>query len=390
MDLKTQAVSVGVNHSASYSVTFRFARSRDMSRAFSDLPRAAKDGTAVYARFGHPSMWALASKVALLERGVHAECYATGMGALQALLHAIVSPGDLVVASSRLYSGTMNALKTWRDHFGVDVRFVDITDLSAVEDLCELGARLLLAETVSNPTCIVADISGVVAIAKRHGVWTAFDNTFAPGAIAPLLHGADIVWHSLTKYWSAHSDCMAGAVVLGADAASRFSPDLLKASIELGATMYAPLADLLSDRFHDMPSRFETNSRVAMRLAEGFAALGVPVMYPGLPGTGRYVTFRKICSPTFQGYGGVLSIDFGSASRAHDFVDALTASSQAMCAVSLGSNHTYVCVPYDTMAPFVADPAAPEVGPGIVRISAGDGEPDDVWNSFANAYASAH
>lgn len=380
-------VSVGVNGAPEHSITFRFERSRDMEDAFARLGRAELDTPAIYGRFGHPSTDALAGALATMEGGGRGMCYASGMGAFQAILHAVACPGDLVIASSRLYPGTRKALETARDRTGVNVQFVDIMDLVSVDRELSLGARLLVAETVSNPTCVVADVPALVAMCKHHGVWSAFDNTFAPFMITPIMHGADLVWHSLTKYASGRSDCLAGGLVMSRDGAARFATDIVAASTELGATMHPPLAEELLSRFGGIIHRYVANSAAAMRLAIGFARYGLPVHYPGLPGSARRATFDRVATQVF-GYGGVLSVDLGSADRAHDFVDLLAASGAAMCAVSLGSEHTYACVPFSTMSKHASDPLAPEVAPGIVRISAGHVDPEALWARFDAAYRS--
>lgn len=381
MSEKNRLTSVGVNGAPEQSITFRFSRSRDMEEAFARLGRAEPDTPAIYARFGHPSMDALASVLTTMEGGARGLCFASGMGAFQTIMHAIVYPGDLVVASSRLYPGTRKALETARDRFGVNVRFVDITDLASVDHELADGARLLVAETVSNPTCVVADVPALVSRCKHHGVWSAFDNTFAPFMITPITHGADLVWHSLTKYASGHSDCLAGGLVMSRDGAARFATDVTAAAVELGATMHPPLAEELIARFGGIMNRYIANSAAAMRLARGFAVFGLPVYYPGIVGSQRRAVFDRVATQAF-GYGGVLSVDLGSADRAHRFVDLLADSGAAMCAVSLGSEHTYACVPFSTMSKNASDPLAPEVAPGIVRVSAGHDEPERLWQVF--------
>jgi cystathionine gamma-synthase len=167
-----------------------------------------------YIREGNPNRRALETAMASLEGGASAVAFASGMAATMAVLQTL-APGDHVVAPLDAYYGTSKLLREHLVPWGLEVSFVDMTDLAAVQAALRPATRLLWTETPSNPTIAITDLKEVAAIAKAAGAITACDNTWAtPFLQRPLALGIDVVMHSTTKYLSGHCDAMGGVVVM--------------------------------------------------------------------------------------------------------------------------------------------------------------------------------
>src|ERR671917_1542827 len=172
-----------------------------------------------YARYDNPTVVAFEEALASLEGGdARAFAFASGMAAMHAaLVAAELGPGATVLAAEQLYGSTATLLVQIFGAGGVEVRFVDVHDLGAVEKkVAELGPRAVVLETISNPLLRVADTESIAGITRRAGTALVVDNTFGtPYLQRPLELGADIVVHSATKYLSGHGDLTAGVVVAG-------------------------------------------------------------------------------------------------------------------------------------------------------------------------------
>lgn len=165
-----------------------------------------------YARVGNPTRTALEKMIAGLEGAEEAACFSSGVAAMDALMK-MLRPGDHVVTTNDLYGGSYRLFTKVFEPYGIDFTFVDMTDLSKVEDAVTDKTKLMWIETPTNPLLRVVDIKALVDIAKPKGILTVVDNTFAsPYLQRPLEFGADAVLHSATKYLAGHSDVIHGAV----------------------------------------------------------------------------------------------------------------------------------------------------------------------------------
>jgi cystathionine gamma-lyase len=171
------------------------------------------DSGYVYSRWANPTRQALENTLADLENGRFAYFFSSGMAAATAILH-LLKPGDHIVAVSDLYGGTHRLFENLMRNFGLDFTYIDGVDPTDFEKAVKENTRLFWIETPTNPLLKLIDIKAVAAIAKKHNIITAVDNTFAtPYIQRPLELGADIVHHSATKYLGGHCDVVAGAVV---------------------------------------------------------------------------------------------------------------------------------------------------------------------------------
>lgn len=251
-----------------------------------DLVEAVQSGREkayLYARNGQPNAEALEEAYAQLEGGEAAVSAATGMGAIFAVLFALLEPGAHAVISRDIYGATYSLFETELARYGVQRTYVDAGDLAAVAAAMQPSTRLIYAESISNPTVQVADLPGLAAIAHQHGAKLVVDNTFAsPWVMRPLEHGADVALSSATKFLGGHSDLMAGVA-----SGSKAIMDAVRRTLILNGAMLDPFAAWLTLRgVKTLHLRVERQCRNALALASFLAGHpGVEkVHYPGLDG----------------------------------------------------------------------------------------------------------
>jgi cystathionine gamma-lyase len=165
-----------------------------------------------YARVTNPTRTALENMIAGLEGADECACFASGCGAMDAMLK-ILRPGDHVISSNDLYGGTYRLFTQVFQHYGIEFEFVDMRHNENVISAAKPNTRMIWIETPTNPLLNIVDIRGVSAFARESGIITVVDNTFAsPYLQQPLALGADAVIHSTTKYLGGHSDVIGGAL----------------------------------------------------------------------------------------------------------------------------------------------------------------------------------
>ena len=168
----------------------------------------------VYSRLSNPTVAALEERVAALEGGRAGLAAASGMAAEAMALMTILQQGDHVVAAGALYGGSVSLLAVNLKRFGIETTFVDANQAQAFEAAMRPNTRAVFAESLGNPSLTVLDIAAVADVAHAHGVPLIVDNTVpSPFLCRPLLHGADIVVHSATKYWGGHGTTLGGVLV---------------------------------------------------------------------------------------------------------------------------------------------------------------------------------
>lgn len=170
----------------------------------------------IYTRIGNPTTSALEARIADLEDGTMGVATGSGHSAQLLAFHVLMEPGMKIVAAKQLYGGSINQLGHAFNKFGWEVEFVDVNDLAAVEAAIDDKTRVIFTESLANPGGIVTDISGIAAIANKHGVAYLVDNTMAsPYLCRPLEHGAHLVVHSLTKFIGGHGNSIGGMLIDG-------------------------------------------------------------------------------------------------------------------------------------------------------------------------------
>ncbi|MBK6523723.1 MAG: cystathionine gamma-synthase [Sphingobacteriaceae bacterium] len=167
-----------------------------------------------YARGKNPTREALQKNIAALENGKHAICFASGMGATDAVMK-LLRPGDEVITGDDLYGGSYRMFTKIFENYGIKFHFINLSNAENITKYVNKNTKLIWAETPTNPTMQIIDIEACSKIAKANNIILAVDNTFAsPYLQNPLALGADIVMHSVTKYLGGHSDVVMGALVM--------------------------------------------------------------------------------------------------------------------------------------------------------------------------------
>ncbi|HEV8632210.1 MAG TPA: PLP-dependent aspartate aminotransferase family protein [Thermoanaerobaculia bacterium] len=325
-----------------------------------------------YTRVQNPTRFALEDNVAALEQGASGHAFASGMAAISALL-TLVKSGEHVVVSQDVYGGTYRFFTQILENYGLRFSWVDATSLDAVAAAIEPSTRLVFLETPTNPMMQITDIAAVAELAHARGALVAVDNTFlSPYLQQPLLLGADVVVHSTTKYLNGHSDAL-GGVLIPRDAKHGEWFYFVQKSV--GAVMSPFDAFLLLRGIKTLPvrmDRHEANARVIAAILADHSKVH-RVLYPGLPDHPGFAIQQRQA----RGFGAMISFDLGDYAAAKRFLDRLEVMSLAE---SLGGVETLISHPATmTHASLPAERrAALGIGDGLVRISVGIEERDDL------------
>ncbi len=257
-----------------------------------------------YSRSANPTRHALEECLAALEGGRHALAFASGMAAEDCLLRAVCAPGDDVIIPDDAYGGTFRLMARVFADWGVSYRPVPVSDVAAVRGaLAERPARVLWAETPTNPLLSIADIAALADVAHQAGALLVVDNTFAsPYLQQPLALGADAVVHSTTKYLGGHSDVIGGAVVVADPALGERLAFLQNAT---GAVAGPFDAWLTLRGVRTLAIRMDQHCRNAARVADMLAShpAVTQVYYPGLPSHPGH----EVAAKQMRGFGGMVS-----------------------------------------------------------------------------------
>lgn len=376
----------GVNMSVEASTTFTVMHAETMPAIFQGRRSPDAGGCYLYGRHFNPTVYVLGHQLAALEGAETGYCTASGMGAIAAVVTQLCDHGDKVVVSDTIYGGTYALFHDYLPaKTGLRAASVDVADLAAVERAAAQGAKLLYVETIANPTLKVADIPRLAEIAHRYGAQLVVDNTFSPLIVSPVLHGADIVVYSLTKFINGASDIVAGAVLGKTEFIQRLM-DLHTGSLMLlGPTMDPHQAFNISLRVPHLGLRMTEHSRRAQIFAERLQDLGVPVIYPGLRTDPGHDTLRRIGNPQY-GFGGVFCVDLGTRERAFRFMEALqNEQGFGFMAVSLGFFDTLMsCSGATTSSEMTQeDQTRAGIPAGLVRVSIGiTGSVEQRWDQL--------
>lgn len=327
-----------------------------------------------------PNHVVLHEKLAAIEGGERALVTASGMAAITTALMSLLAPGDHLLAHDRLYGGTHTFLTRFLPRYGIEVDLVAFDDPDAWEARRRPRTKAIYVETIANPVLSVPDLGAVVAFARRQGIVSIVDNTFAtPVNYAAAAAGFDLSIHSATKFLAGHGDVIAGAVVGRADLVERVRRHLNL----LGGSLDAHACFLLHRGLRTLAVRVRAQNRTAARLAEaleGHPALD-RVHYPGLPTHPTHEHARDL----LEGYGGVVSLEIaGGAEAAAGVVDRLALATEAP---SLGGVETLVSRP-GALSHAELDPEEREragIAEGLVRVSVGLEGVDDLIADFTRA-----
>ena len=357
--------------------TFRF----DTSEDYADTISFRTPGYTYTRGYGNPTVDAFEAQMAELEGTEAAFGFASGMAAIHTVFTASVSAGDRVVSSGELYGGAYSIATKLMPRFGVAVDLVDPHDLDAVRAALP-GASLFYVETIANPNVTVADLEALGAACRDAGVPAAVDNTFAsPYLCNPVRYGFDYVVHSATKYIGGHHDLIGGVVCASHEGRVR----MRDTAIDTGGTMAPFEAWLCLRGLMTLALRMQRHDENAMALAKFLESHGKVerVHYPGLASHPQHAVAQRQFGA--RGFGGMLAVEIaGGVEGGQRFCDALEL---AWVATSLGGTHTLVghaaSTTHRQMAPDARRAAG--IADGLVRVSAGIEDAEDILDDFARA-----
>jgi len=392
------------------------------SYAFDDAAHAADlyaleaEGD-VYARISNPTVAALEERLASLAGGAGAVATASGMAALDAATFVLAGAGDNVVSASAIYGGTRTYLSGTAGRRGVEARFVDTLDLDAYRAAIDEETAFVHLETVGNPALLVPDIEAVAEVAHAHGAPLVVDNTFAtPALCRPLEHGADVVWHSTTKWIHGAGTTLGGVVIDGGafdwdperhpeiagenpayhglSLAERFPDAPMAAATRLRGTRTLGNAQHPFDAWHTA-QRLETlslrmerhceNAQVVAEYLDDHADVAW-VNYPGLASHETHADARKYLD---GGYGGMVTFGLeGGYAAGERFCESVELASFL---ANVGDAKTLVIHPASTTHAQLSPTEQRESGvtPDTVRLSVGVEDPADLLADLDGAIREA-
>lgn len=352
--------------------TFEFDCCEQGGRRF-----AGEEKGYIYTRLGNPSISAVENKVALLEGGEACAAASSGMGAVSACLWSIAGAGKHILADETLYGCTFALLNHGMTRYGVEVTFVDTSDLEQVKANLKENTVCVYLETPANPNLKISDIQAVAELAHAYNpaIQVVCDNTFAsPYLQRPLELGADVVIHSATKYLNGHGDVIAGFVV-GTEA---FINEVKMFGLKdmTGATLGPFEAFLIMRGLKTMEIRMEHHCENAKKVAEYLVKQEKVerVYYPGLETHPGY----EIAKKQMQDFGAMISFEVkGGKEGGMKFVNSL---SMIPIAVSLGDAETLVQHPASmTHSVYTEEELkAAGISAGLIRLSVGLENAEDI------------
>ena len=359
-----------------HSVTYSF-KSFDEMRRYS---RGELGDAFFYSRYGNPTVAEVERKIAELEGGDACVVTSSGSAATFCALAALCESGDEVLACDSIYGGTVKILTKALKRFGIASRFIPIDQIESLPELVTDRSRLFWFETPANPINRIVDLDLAATAARKAGLFSVIDNTFAtPFLQRPLSNGIDAVMHSATKYLGGHSDLTAGAVV----GKSEFINRVRETAVMVGTTLDPAAANLLSRGIKTAEVRIAAACENAMQLAEALSSHPriARVYYPGLESDPGFETAKL----QMRAFGAVVSVDLvGGEKEAEILFDSLKL---VRTAPSLGGVETLVSYPlYSSHANFSEEQLrAAGVSAATVRFAVGIEAAGDIIADISQA-----
>jgi O-succinylhomoserine sulfhydrylase len=328
----------------------------------------------IYARYGNPTVRMFEDRIAALEGAEDAFATASGMAAVNGALTALLKAGDHVVSSRALFGSCLYILEDVLTRFGVEVTFVDGTDLAAWETAIREDTKAVFFETMSNPTLEVIDLPGVAELAHRVGATVVVDNVFATPVFSRAIEqGADVVVYSATKHIDGQGRAL-GGVILGTKA---FIRKIVEPYLKhTGGSMSPFTAWIMLKGLETLDLRVRAQAATAATMAEALQGDDRldRVIYPGLAQHPQHA----LASRMLEKPGTVLSLDIrGGQPAAFRFLNALKIMTISN---NLGDAKSIVTHPATTTHQRLSEEQRAELGitPGLVRVSLGIEDTDDL------------
>ena len=351
--------------------TFIFDSAEQGGRRF-----ALEEAGYIYTRLGNPTTTVLEDKIAALEEGEAAVATSSGMGAISSTLWTILKAGDHIVTDKTLYGCTFALMCHGLTRFGIDVTFVDTSNLDEVKNAMKENTRVVYLETPANPNLKIVDIEALAKLAHTNpNTLVIVDNTFAtPYMQKPLTLGADVVVHSVTKYINGHGDVIAGLVITNKALADQIRFVGLKDMT--GAVLGPQDAYYIIRGMKTFEIRMERHCKNARRVVEFLNNHPKieKVYYPGLETHPGY----EIAKKQMKDFGAMISFELKGGFEAGKTL--LNSLKLCSLAVSLGDTETLIQHPASmTHSPYTKEEReAAGITDGLVRLSVGLENVEDI------------
>ena len=336
----------------------------------------------IYARYGNPTVRMFEERIAAIEGTEDAFATASGMAAVHGALTSLVRAGDHVVAARALFGSCLYVLDVLA-RFGVEVSYVDGTDLDQWRRAVRPGTKAVFLETVSNPTLEVIDLRAVARIAHAAGALVIVDNVFATPVFSRAVEmGADVVVYSATKHIDGGGRCLGGVVCASRDYIRKVLEPFLK---HIGSALSPFNAWVMLKGIETLDLRVRAATETALHLAQGLeTAPGVArVLYPGLPSHPQHA----VAAEQIGGPGTMIAIEIeGGRDAAFRFLNALRI---VTISNNLGDSRSIITHPATTTHQRLPaeDKIRLGITPGLVRLSVGLEDPEDLLADLRQALA---
>jgi cystathionine beta-lyase/cystathionine gamma-synthase len=338
-----------------------------------------------YTRYGNPTNTVAESAIAELEGADAALLFASGMSAITTSILALLKNGDHIVAQRDIYGGATKFLTQWLPKLGIETTLVDTTEYDQHARAIQPNTRLLYLESPTNPTVRIVDLHKAAGLAKKHGLITMIDSTFAtPINQRPVEFGIDLVMHSGTKYFSGHSDLIAGIIAGRKDLIEKIH----ETRTTLGGVMDPHAAWLLLRGIKTLAVRVQRQNENGLRVAEFLAHHSKVrrVHYPFLEGHPQ----RAVAMEQLSGGGGMLSFEVdGTGEDARRLTESLRLFTLAP---SLGGVDSLVSIPVLTSHAMISAEQRQKMGvtEQLIRVSVGIENADDLIADLEQAFAAVN
>lgn len=346
-----------------------------------DYDFANNGGKYFYNRTANPNRDGVAQAITYLEKGEDSIICSSGMAAISTVLLSLLKSGDHILFSKAIYGETIEISEVMLKDFGIQMSFVDFTDLEAIKSNIKENTKIFYTEIIANPLTDVVDLEKIAELAKENGVLTVVDSTFTtPFSIKPLTLGADIVIHSLTKYFGGHSDITGGSIT-----ANQKIIDIIQPKFRwLGCCMDPNSAWLAQRSIKTMAMRVNAQFSNAEKLAKALLELLMikTVYYPGLESHPQHELAKKILNGK---YGAMLSFRVeDDREKVDEFMHRLKLVKYLG---TLGGIRTTIAHPATAFRNEFTQEQLEEMGmyEGLIRISTGAENIDDLIEDFTQA-----
>ena len=369
-----------VNPLISDSATFSFPDAPTMSDCF----EGKVDNAFLYSRHWNPTNLKFTQSLAAMENTEAAWVTGSGMAAITCAILEICKTGDHIISSMTTYGGTFAFLKNYAPLLGIEVSFVDITNLDQIVRAIRPNTKMIYSESVTNPLLQITDIPALSSLARDNKMQLVIDNTFTPMIINPCELGAHVTVYSMTKFINGKNDCVAGAICGTKEFIDALTDVHTGTAMLLGPVLDPLRASSIHKNLFTLHIRMQKHSENAMFLAKAFEKRGVRSNYPGLPSHPQHELFKQIMNPEF-GFGGILAIDLKTKENANKLMVAMQNRDLGYLAVSLGYYKTLFSNSGSSTSSEVPIELQEEMGlsEGLVRFSVGlDQNIEHTWEQI--------